>query len=363
MRKTVKGNLQETCLNLESSLYLPIMELHYIALAIVVATFAYLVGGRTLLKPMLAAYSTALSGAGNRQKKATAGQYTAVFPPSQRHTLIKALPLAKSHADNQSARAPTLLEIGSDYRFASASTRLYSGFTVGDIRTLGCFPDYAILSGVPAPQPLQNFTIGAAQARPYRPFRWPYHQTMCKSRNSSETKVMWLTTKLVPSALSKLDPDYWLELESSYEERLAQRQDLYRAHQKEILQALPGSELACKELMEMVLQFLSIRYPDHFQIKGNILVNSILTTEYDLTFADPLHILLDNIPEDFGIMMRDEESGRYHLRAGIICSSLGWKLGQKIGMGLSDIHEAVPSYENKMAFSMDRYVYSMIYKG
>lgn len=110
----------------------------------------------------------------------------------------------------------------------------------------------------------------------------------------------------------------------------------------------------------MALQFLSIRYPNHFQIRGNSFVNSILNTKHDLALIDPLHVLLGNIPEDFGIMMRDEKTGRYHLRAGVICSSLGWKLGQKIGMGLSGIHEAVPGYESKLAFSMDRYAFSVI---
>lgn len=157
-------------------------------------------------------------------------------------------------------------------------------------------------------------------------------------------------------AFKKLDADYWLELESTYRERITQRRDLYAQHGKEILQALPGSELACKELMEMALQYLSIKYPQHFQVKDGHFVNRILATTRDLSVAEPLHVLLENLPEDFGIMMRDEKTGRYHLRAGVICSSLGWKLGQKMGMGLPGVHHAVPGYKEKLAFSMDRCV-------
>jgi hypothetical protein len=60
-----------------------------------------------------------------------------------------------------------------------------------------------------------------------------------------------------------MEPDWWLELENTYETRIKQRQDLYKEHGDAVLQALPGSELACKELMEMALQFLCARYPQH----------------------------------------------------------------------------------------------------
>jgi hypothetical protein len=39
--------------------------------------------------------------------------------------------------------------------------------------------NYFELSGVPPPKPLPNFKIDEAMPRPYRPFRWKYHQTMC----------------------------------------------------------------------------------------------------------------------------------------------------------------------------------------
>lgn len=110
----------------------------------------------------------------------------------------------------------------------------------------------------------------------------------------------------------------------------------------------------------MAVQFLCARYPSQFQLLNengeNILVNGILGTRHNLTTKDPLHVLLDNVPEDFGIMLRDDKTGRYLFRAGVICSAVGWSLGQKIGMGLSGIHGPVPDYKEKMEFSMDRYV-------
>ena len=40
-------------------------------------------------------------------------------------------------------------------------------------------PDYAQLTGFPHPKSIPGFNIAHARPRPYRPFRWEYHQNMC----------------------------------------------------------------------------------------------------------------------------------------------------------------------------------------
>jgi hypothetical protein len=153
-----------------------------------------------------------------------------------------------------------------------------------------------------------------------------------------------------------MESDWWLELESTYEERIKQRLDLYAEHGEDILQALPGSELACKEVMEMALQFLCARYPHYFKLSpdNKQFHNDILKTTTDLMHTPPLHVLLHNIPEDFALMLRDPKTGLYILRAGVICSALGWNLGTKINLPLSQVHSPIPDYKEKMEFSMDR---------
>jgi hypothetical protein len=157
-------------------------------------------------------------------------------------------------------------------------------------------------------------------------------------------------------ALSKLQPDWWIELENTYVERIKQRKELFAQHGTDVLNALPGSELACKEIMEMVVQFICARYPQYFSLSDDkkVLRNSILDSETHLSNTHPLQVLLDNVPEDFAVMMRDDRSGRYVLRAGVICSAIGWNLGTKMGKELASIHAPIPDYKEKMRFSMDR---------
>ncbi|KIK63722.1 hypothetical protein GYMLUDRAFT_40781 [Collybiopsis luxurians FD-317 M1] len=202
------------------------------------------------------------------------------------------------------------------------------------------FVDYFKLSGVPPPVPLPEFNVDKAKARPYRPFRWSYHQTM---------------------SLKKMDPDYFVELESTYRERIAQRKALYKEHGKKIIDALPGSELACRELMEMVVQFLCARYPNQFQLdrRSGLLHNRILNTSYKLDEEDPLVVLNENVPEDYLLTLPDPKTGLYTMVAGVCCSALGWNVSTKIGKPLKDIHDVVPDYKEKMEFSMDRFFSKM----
>ncbi|KAI1473010.1 uncharacterized protein F4812DRAFT_411263 [Daldinia caldariorum] len=270
------------------------------------------------------------------------------FPPSQRGQLSviaeNMTPDQKEAMGNLSFDMDTftrsLLGFEEDYRTADDSKYCFSGFSVREIKALGDFPDYSVLSEVPMPQPYLEFDIDRAKARPYRPFRWAYHQTM---------------------SLTKLETDWWIELESTYKTRIAQRKELYEKYGKAVLDWLPGSELACKELMEMVLQFICARYPQYFVLSQDKsqLENKILGTVSVIKEKHPLLILLDNVPEEFNIMLRDPETGYYHLRAGIICSALGWSLGTKLGLKLHDIHQPVADYKEKMQFSMDRYFSKM----
>lgn len=154
-----------------------------------------------------------------------------------------------------------------------------------------------------------------------------------------------------------MEPDWWLELESTYAARIKQRVGYFEKHGSQVLQVLPGCEIAAKELMEMCLQFLCARYPHYFHLDQatQTFHNRILGTTASLATTPPMEVLLHHVPEDFALVLRDPSTGIYTFRGGVICSSLGWSLGTKIGLPLDAIHGPVPDYKEKMKFSMDRY--------
>jgi hypothetical protein len=153
----------------------------------------------------------------------------------------------------------------------------------------------------------------------------------------------------------KYEPDYWVELEHNYFRRMKQRLELWKEHGEKVMFQCPGSEMASRELMEMVLQFLCIRYPQCFQLEENdtIFRNRLLNTSTDINSMPPLEVLFHHVPEDYAVMLRNEEDGMYYLRSAMICSSVGWNTGLHKNKVLRRIHDNVPQW-GKMAFSVDR---------
>jgi hypothetical protein len=115
------------------------------------------------------------------------------FPPSRRTVLSEIAEQASPEGREIFTRTePSLdfllkepLPITQSYDFRNDDPKYTpTGFSTAEIKAMGDFPAYDILSGVPLPKPYENFDPVKALPRPYRPFRWTYHQTMCEFPNS-----------------------------------------------------------------------------------------------------------------------------------------------------------------------------------
>jgi hypothetical protein len=118
----------------------------------------------------------------------TTNEWLDTFAPTRRDALLevaKSLPLEQrkkisSEEASQDVLKESIMPFTMDYAKCDGSKYTATGISIDEIRALGDFPDYAELSGVPLPEPYTEFNIETAMPRPYRPFRWSYHQTMCK---------------------------------------------------------------------------------------------------------------------------------------------------------------------------------------
>lgn len=114
-------------------------------------------------------------------------EYVTAFPPLTRDALVQvkaALPKAQQDAMgdlsfDEKTWSKSVLDFDEDFRKCDPNKYIFTGYKVQEVRALGDFPDYSTLSGVPLPEPYHEHDITKARARPYRPFRWTYHQTMC----------------------------------------------------------------------------------------------------------------------------------------------------------------------------------------
>lgn len=130
------------------------------------------------------------------KKPASDPDYSNAYPPSRRFTLASVAPKLLAKIPNSDGgilpgtgeKKP--LQAPLDVPFAQWDPKTFTPteFSKEEIEALGDFPDYATLSGVPLPHAYHEFMIEKAQPRPYRPFRWAYHQTMCMFRTSSKPR-------------------------------------------------------------------------------------------------------------------------------------------------------------------------------
>lgn len=112
--------------------------------------------------------------------------YKDTFPPSSREALLKVSETFLSSQKkkigrreiNQEEFVKNVIPFEADYRECGPSTYTPMKISIAEIKALGDFPDHSKLSGVPLPEAYKEFEIEKALPRPYRPFRWAYHQTM-----------------------------------------------------------------------------------------------------------------------------------------------------------------------------------------
>lgn len=125
---------------------------------------------------------------GHPDYAATPPDLVNAFPPSRREALVTLAETAsKSNRKILIGTEPTKdflrdasLPITRSYDLENESPKYTpTGFSTAEIKAMGDFPAYDILSGVPLPQAYKGFDPVKALPRPYRPFRWAYHQTMC----------------------------------------------------------------------------------------------------------------------------------------------------------------------------------------
>lgn len=112
------------------------------------------------------------------QKTRSENTYANILPPSRQFALPDHIKWLSLH---ESGASILKNQVDMDMHHASCKSTQYTptGISLGQIEQLGHFADYASLSGVPLPSPCPEFDIDRALPRPYRPFRWNYHQTMC----------------------------------------------------------------------------------------------------------------------------------------------------------------------------------------
>jgi hypothetical protein len=156
--------------------------------------------------------------------------------------------------------------------------------------------------------------------------------------------------------LQPLPAEQWIEPGEDFSAQLAEKRRLLATRHDDVVQVLPQARLASEEALKLLLQHLRRYYPGRFALRALRSIGTGGKWDFSQLSLHPLEHATRLVQEDFCILQSDDESGdTYRLTAGAVCFPSNWRLADKIGRALSDVHGPVPGYAEKLASPVDRF--------
>jgi Haem-dependent oxidative N-demethylase, alpha subunit-like len=162
--------------------------------------------------------------------------------------------------------------------------------------------------------------------------------------------------------LTAAPPSAWFEIDKRYPEELALRRALLQSQRDEVLIVTPGSEPACQETLDHLAAHLPEHHPAWFSREGNHLYNHLNNETWSLADppCTPLELAGRLVQEDLCIIQLRGDTP--FLTAGVVCFPTRWRLRDKIGRPLLDVHGPVPFYAEELGRPVNRFM-SMVRPG
>jgi hypothetical protein len=151
----------------------------------------------------------------------------------------------------------------------------------------------------------------------------------------------------------------WFEIDALYPAELAEKHRLLRDCRADVFAAQPGSEAAWAEALDVVTANLTTHNPDWFSREGSVL-RSHLTGEswnLDAPERDPLELAGLLVQEDLCLIQNGPDGPIF--TAGILCFPSRWRLREKIGRPLAEVHAPVPLYADRLSHPVDRFMQNL----
>ena len=155
--------------------------------------------------------------------------------------------------------------------------------------------------------------------------------------------------------LMPLAPGGWIEIDAHFAHDLAAKRALLETRHADVFAALPGAAAPAAELLSLLAAHLPQYHPEIFRRTGDLLDNMVSGERWDVARSPlhPLDLCGRLVQEDFCVLQ--EDSGTYRLIGATLCWPSCWRLADKIGRPLAEIHAPVPGYAETLERPVDRF--------
>jgi hypothetical protein len=154
--------------------------------------------------------------------------------------------------------------------------------------------------------------------------------------------------------LTSVPETEWFEIDTLYPAEIAERRRLLTERHEEVFGAETASEAARNETLSMLLEHLTRVHPDWFTQDRTTLRNGLTGERWDLAAHDPLELAGCLVQEDLCLIEASPEGPR--LTAAVLCFPSRWRLHEKLGHPLAEVHARVPFYGDRLARPVDRFM-------
>lgn len=189
----------------------------------------------------------------------------------------------------------------------------------------------------PTPAPYPDWDIETTKPLPYRPFRYKNFVTM-----GLRSLQSW---------------DDWIELDNHYPRFHADKARRISKRGEKCCKTAPEAYDGAVELLEEFCSYLPARYPSLYR-KTEVGMENLWSGEsFNIVERplkeDPMQMCARMVQDDLAIMF-EKPDGQYYLLAGAILLAGFWRLEDKFGMPLSEIHTSgdVPQFKEKLEKGM-----------
>jgi hypothetical protein len=194
---------------------------------------------------------------------------------------------------------------------------------------------------LPPPPPYPDWCVEKTKPLPYRAFRYgpKYNVTM---------------------GLRAVDPRNWIELDNDYPKYHSDKASRIEERSEKCIGIHEDAYPATMELLEELIEYLPKRYPGMFKRTSVGLENIWSGESFNITerplMECPMTICSRLIQDDLALMI-ERPDGQYYLLAGSILLPGFWRLSDKFGMPLSEIHTSgdVPHFKEKLESGMMKF--------
>ena len=156
--------------------------------------------------------------------------------------------------------------------------------------------------------------------------------------------------------LTSCPPDAVIEIDSLYDAEMAERREHLAIRHTDVFAITPASAPARDELLALLPEVLTRCHADWFTRKGSLLRNRLTGEVWDLAAPDhdPLELCGRLVQEDLCLI--DPSGPAPLLSAAVLCAPSRWRLSEKIGRPLAEVHGPVPLYAAHLAAPVDRFM-------